>query len=83
MALPDVFECAAACVNHPEAGEALVLFVVPKEGAKPTLADIRRGLPPHWAIDSLQVVVELPKNAHGKISRPALNAQARPDHVPV
>ena len=72
-AMPGVFECAAIGTTHPESGEALVLFVVPKEGAKLELEDVRRHLPAHWVLDSVRFVAELPKNAHGKISRAALN----------
>jgi acyl-coenzyme A synthetase/AMP-(fatty) acid ligase len=79
-AMPEVFECAAAGTTHPESGEALVLFVVPKEGAKPALEDIRRHLPAHWMLDSVHFVAELPKNAHGKISRTALKTPPRAEH---
>jgi acyl-CoA synthetase (AMP-forming)/AMP-acid ligase II len=81
-AMPEVFECAAAGTTHPESGEALVLFVVLKEGAKLVLEDIRRHLPAHWALDSVHFVANLPKNAHGKISRPSLSTPARTEHGP-
>ena len=67
-AIPGVYECAARAVNHPEAGEALVLFIVPEHGAKFELEDVRRHLPAHWAIDSVRVVSELPKTSTGKIA---------------
>jgi acyl-CoA synthetase (AMP-forming)/AMP-acid ligase II len=81
-AIPEVFECAAAGATHPESGEALVLFVVPKEGAQLAMEDIRRHLPAHWTIDSVHFVAELPKNAHGKISRTSLKTLRKTDHEP-
>ena len=77
-AMPQVFECAAAGAPHPESGEALVLFVVLKEGAKLAPEDIRRQLPAQWALDSVHFVSDLPKNAHGKITCGSLSAPARP-----
>jgi acyl-CoA synthetase (AMP-forming)/AMP-acid ligase II len=81
-AMPEVFECAAAGTTHSEYGEALVLFVVPKQGAKLALEDIRHHLPAHWALDSVHFIADLPKNAHGKISRASLTAPTRPGHGP-
>jgi acyl-coenzyme A synthetase/AMP-(fatty) acid ligase len=81
-AVPGVFECAVAGATHPESGEALVLFVVPKEGAKLALEDIRRHLPAHWMLDSVHFVAELPKNAHGKVSRASLKKLQVNDHEP-
>jgi acyl-coenzyme A synthetase/AMP-(fatty) acid ligase len=81
-AMPEVFECAAIGAAHPESGEALVLFVVPKEGVKLALEDIRRHLPAHWMLDSVHFVTELPKNAHGKIARASLKKLHRTDHEP-
>jgi long-chain acyl-CoA synthetase len=71
-AIPGVYECVARAVTHPEAGEALVLFVVPSEGARVGLEEVRRHLPAHWAIDSLHVVAELPKTSAGKIALSSL-----------
>jgi acyl-CoA synthetase (AMP-forming)/AMP-acid ligase II len=81
-AMPEVFECAAAGANHPEAGEALVLFVVLKKGAKLALEEVRHRLPGHWALDSVHFIADLPKNAHGKVSHAAISAEARPGHGP-
>jgi acyl-coenzyme A synthetase/AMP-(fatty) acid ligase len=67
-AIPGVYECAARAVNHPEAGEALVLYVVPEQGARIELEEVRRRLPAHWAIDSVRLVSELPKTSTGKIA---------------
>jgi acyl-CoA synthetase (AMP-forming)/AMP-acid ligase II len=71
-ALPGVQECAAAAVPHPEAGEALVLYVVAADGAQGLLGTIRRGLPPQWICDSVNLVAALPKTAHGKLARALL-----------
>ncbi|MGD0758594.1 MAG: AMP-binding protein [Candidatus Sulfotelmatobacter sp.] len=73
-AIPGVYECAAQGVDHqeddhPEAGEALVLWVVPDEGAAIPEEEIRRHLPVHWALDSIHLVSELPKTSAGKIAR--------------
>jgi len=73
-AIPGVYECAARAVDHPEAGEALVLFVVPDQGAKIGLEEIGRHLPAHWLIDSIRLVPELPKTSAGKIALSSLPA---------
>ncbi len=73
-AIPGVYECAARAVDHPEAGEALVLFIVPDEGASIMAEEVRRHLPAHWALDSIRLVSELPKTSRGKIALSALSA---------
>jgi len=70
--VPGVYECAACAVNHPEAGEALVLFIVPDQGAKIRVEEIGRYLPAHWPIDSIRLVTELPKTSSGKIALSSL-----------
>jgi acyl-CoA synthetase (AMP-forming)/AMP-acid ligase II len=72
IAVPGVYECAARAVQHPEAGEALVLLIVPDEGAMIGAEEIRRSLPAHWAIDSIRFVSELPKTSAGKLALSAL-----------
>jgi len=72
-AIPGVYECAARAVNHPEAGEALALFIVPDRGTTLELDEVRRHLPYHWALDSIRFVSELPKNARGKLVLSALS----------
>jgi acyl-coenzyme A synthetase/AMP-(fatty) acid ligase len=71
-ALPGVYECGACAVDHPEAGQALVLLIVPDQGASLVTEEIRHRLPAHWTLDSIRVVSELPKTSAGKIARPAL-----------
>ena len=71
-AIPGVYECVARATDHPEAGEALVLFIVPDRGATIEVEEVRRHLPAHWAIDSIRLVSELPKTAAGKIALSSL-----------
>jgi acyl-coenzyme A synthetase/AMP-(fatty) acid ligase len=71
-ATPGVDECAAAAVQHPEAGEAVVLFVVTTGGESGVVENIRHTLPPQWTCASIRVVAELPKTANGKIARSKL-----------
>ena len=72
-AIPGVYECAALAVDHAEAGESLVLFIVPDQGAKVVVEEVRRHLPAHWALDSVRLISELPKTAAGKIARSSLS----------
>jgi len=71
-AIPGVFECAARAVDHPEAGEALVLFIVPDQGARIRADEVCRRLPAHWTLESVRLVPELPKTFTGKISLSSL-----------
>ena len=71
-ATPGVDECAAAVVRHPEAGEAVVLFVVTTSGESGVVENIRHTFPPQWTCASIRVVAELPKTANGKIARSKL-----------
>lgn len=68
LEIPGVYECVARALTHPEAGEALVLFIVPEQGVNIGIEEVRRHLPAHWAIDSVRVVAELPKTSAGKIA---------------
>jgi acyl-coenzyme A synthetase/AMP-(fatty) acid ligase len=77
-AVHGVLECAAVAVPHAEAGEALALFVVAAEEADGVVAAVRRCLPPKWICDSITLVAELPRNAHGKLVRSLLLQPARP-----
>jgi len=72
-AIPGVYECAALATEHAEAGEALVLFIVPDQGARIEVDDVRRHLPAHWALDSIRPIAELPKTFAGKIARSSLS----------
>ena len=79
-AIPGVYECGACAVEHPEAGEALVLLIVPDQGARLVTEEIRHSLPAHWTLDSIRFVSELPKTSAGKIARPALSALGKELH---
>jgi acyl-CoA synthetase (AMP-forming)/AMP-acid ligase II len=82
-AMPGVYECAARAVEHEEAGEALVLFIVPEPGASLGMEELRRRLPAHWALDSIHLVSELPKTSTGKIARATLSVQGKSLHASV
>jgi long-chain acyl-CoA synthetase len=71
-AIPGVYECAARAVDHPEVGEALVLFIVPDQGTAIGAEEVRRHLPAHWPVDSIRLVAELPKTIAGKVALSAL-----------
>jgi acyl-CoA synthetase (AMP-forming)/AMP-acid ligase II len=75
-ATPGVYECAAASVPHPEAGEALALFIVPKDGVSDLPERVRRAIPPQWTCSAVNLVVELPKTSNGKIARYLLKTMA-------
>ena len=71
--IPGIYECAARATTHREAGEALVLYIVPDRGASVDIEEVRRHLPAHWAIDSIRLLPELPKTAAGKVALSALH----------
>jgi acyl-coenzyme A synthetase/AMP-(fatty) acid ligase len=75
-AVAGVCECAATGVEHPEAGEALALFIVAEgagNGGDNALVErVRRALPSQWTCSSVNVLPELPKTANGKIARSEL-----------
>jgi acyl-CoA synthetase (AMP-forming)/AMP-acid ligase II len=75
--VPGVLECAALAVPHAEAGEAVALYVVAAEGAGDLAAAVRRSLPHEWICDSVTLLPELPRNAHGKLMRAQLAQMAR------
>jgi acyl-CoA synthetase (AMP-forming)/AMP-acid ligase II len=73
-AVPGVYECAATAIQHPEAGEALALFIVANDPASSIVQTVRRALLPQWTCASVKVVPELPKTENGKIVRSQLQA---------
>jgi len=75
-AVPGVYECAATATQHPEAGEALALFIVSDDGASTVAERVRRALPPQWTCVSVRVVPQLPKTENGKIARSQLRTMA-------
>jgi acyl-CoA synthetase (AMP-forming)/AMP-acid ligase II len=80
-AVAGVSECAAIGVEHPEAGEALALFVVPDQEHSSNgggfLTDrVKQSLPSQWTCSSVKIVSELPRTANGKIARSQLQTLA-------
>ncbi len=74
-AIAGVSECAATGAGHPEAGEALALFIVKDSEEINTtglVEKVRRALPTQWICASVKVVPELPRTANGKIARSQL-----------
>jgi acyl-CoA synthetase (AMP-forming)/AMP-acid ligase II len=71
-AVHGVYECAATSVPHPEAGEALELFVVPNADAIDLCDQVSRALPPHWTCNQIHIVGDLPKTSNGKLARSRL-----------
>jgi acyl-coenzyme A synthetase/AMP-(fatty) acid ligase len=72
--LPGVYECGVCAVKHPEAGEAIALFIVPDRGVTLVPEEIRRELPAHWTLDSIRFVPDLPKTPSGKIAHTMLSS---------
>jgi acyl-CoA synthetase (AMP-forming)/AMP-acid ligase II len=79
-AVPGVHECAAAAVAHPEVGEALALYIVPRQGAVNVIDQVRRSLPVNWTCESMQIVSEIPMTARGKVARASLPAKVIGTH---
>jgi acyl-CoA synthetase (AMP-forming)/AMP-acid ligase II len=73
-AVPGVYECAATAMKHPEAGEALALFIVADDQCNGVAQRVRSALLPQWTCASVNVVPELPKTENGKIARSQLQA---------
>jgi acyl-CoA synthetase (AMP-forming)/AMP-acid ligase II len=75
-AIPGVYECAATVTQHPEAGEALALFIVADDAANIVVEKVRHALPAQWTCASVRVVPELPRTENGKIARSQLRMMA-------
>lgn len=75
-AIPGVYECAAVGVRHPEAGEALALFIVGENGANGLAEKVRLSLPPLWTCASVNIVAALPRTSNGKVARLQLRTLA-------
>jgi acyl-CoA synthetase (AMP-forming)/AMP-acid ligase II len=73
---PDVAEAAAIGIPHPTWAERPILIVVPKDGARPTKADVLDFLTGKiakwWMPDDVLFVRDLPHTATGKISKKTL-----------
>lgn len=75
-AIPGIYECVATAVEHPEAGEALALYIVADRKVNAIAERVRRALPPEWTCASVKLVAELPRTANGKIARLELQAMS-------
>ena len=77
---PAVGEVAVYGVPHPEKGESVRVAVVPKAGVALTgeaiIAYCREKLAAYKAPERVDIVIELPKNATGKILKRVLREQA-------
>jgi len=76
LAHPDIAECAVVGVEDSTWGEAVAVAVVPRQGARLNLPDLRA-----WAGDRLSryklpkhliTLSDLPRNAMGKVTKPAV-----------
>lgn len=79
--LPEIEDVAACKTPHDQFGEAVALFIVLSSGYSEVQANasIRRALPPHWAIQQVRSVCQLPKTNNSKIDR--LKLQTWAEHV--
>jgi len=81
-AVAGVSECAATGIPHPEAGEALAIFVVADETSAhnnrtSSVTDrVRQALPAQWTCSLVKLVSELPRTGNGKIARSQLQELA-------
>jgi malonyl-CoA/methylmalonyl-CoA synthetase len=75
---PAVAECAVVGVPDEEWGERVAVAVVPREGEELTLEALRtwakQRLAPYKVPTLLRLVPELPRNALGKVTKPAVRA---------
>lgn len=74
-----VSECGSVRVAHPDAGEAVVVFISTAgviEDDEALKVRIRKAVPSHWVLQEIHLLDEIPKNANGKISRTSLEQMA-------
>jgi acyl-CoA synthetase (AMP-forming)/AMP-acid ligase II len=74
LALPEIHDCAAIAWPSPLLGEEVALFVVRAAPIteQEVLAACREALTPYKVPRAVFFIDELPKNAHGKVTRAAL-----------
>lgn len=76
---PDVLETAVIAIPSERWGEAVHALVVPRDGTAPTAEDLtehcRARLAGYKVPKSVELVVELPKNALGKLEKKVLRAR--------
>ena len=77
---PDVAEAAAVVAGHGLEAR-LVAFVVPADGCRPGVLDLRRHcserLPRYMVADEFRVAAGLPRTPNGKVDRAGLTARVR------
>lgn len=74
---PDIVDVAVIGLPHPEYGETIVAVVCPRDGAEPTLDDVRA-----WCLERVSdykvprqlVLHDIPRNPSGKIQKHLLRA---------
>ena len=73
---PDVTDCAVIGIPHDEFGEEVMAFVVPRDGAAPTLTELQNFLSTRLARykmpRALELVPELPLSPMGKVTKTVL-----------
>ena len=82
---PDVSEAACVALPDPVMGEKVCAFVLPRDGATPSLESLRthlleRGLARFKLPERLEVRAELPRTASGKVQKAPLRAEVRDEH---
>jgi acyl-CoA synthetase (AMP-forming)/AMP-acid ligase II len=80
LAHPRIHDCAAVAWPSPLLGEEVALFVVPagEITEAEVLDECRKRLSPYKVPKQVFLVDELPKNAHGKVTRAKLGARLPP-----
>ncbi|HWU32709.1 MAG TPA: AMP-binding protein, partial [Marmoricola sp.] len=72
---PDILDCAVIGRPHPDFGESIVAVITPREGAAPSLADIREFCGSRissYKVPHAVVLGAVPRNASGKILKKQL-----------
>jgi acyl-CoA synthetase (AMP-forming)/AMP-acid ligase II len=84
LRLPEIHDCAAVAWPSAELGEELALFVVRAGDISEAdvLAHCRAVLSPYKVPKGVFFIEELPKNAHGKVTRAALASRLPPQGAP-
>src|SRR6185437_6397717 len=83
---PDLVEVAVVSVPDELWGEVAMVYAVPREGAAPTLAELREHaggrLARHKLPKAMELVDALPKTATGKVQKHVLRERARESATP-
>lgn len=79
LEIDGVQDAAVCAIPHPEAGEAPVVFAVPRKGVEAeALAERIKGLlPPAWTCAGVHILEQLPLTDRGKLNRAALTERVR------